>query len=84
MKDELVSKLDKYLTFIFVTIKISVRDLYIFPLGQIDKLLKLSGVILIITTAGRIFNIFCFLDYKGAITSFLIILILKILTKKIK
>lgn len=71
-KEEL-KKLDKYLTFMYVTIKISIRDLYIFPMGQINDLFCIALILAILSTISRILNIYCFLNYKGTILSSIII-----------
>jgi len=82
MSDETIKKIEKYLTFIYVTVKISVRDLYVLPAGHIDSLLKTAGVLLIITFLCKVFNLFVFLDFRGVLLAFLILIIIKIALRK--
>lgn len=73
MNKEKLEMIDKYLTFIYVTIKISVRDLYIFPMGQINDLFCISAILAIISIISKVFHLYCFLNYKGTILAFIII-----------
>lgn len=82
MKNGTLDKLDKYITFVYVTIKICVRDLYVIPLGYVNKLIILSGVLSLITLMCEIFNVIIFLEFKGVFLAFIIILIAKLMKGK--
>ena len=62
MSDEMIEKAQKYLTFVYVTLKIGVRDLYVLPIGHINSLLKTAGILMIITGICEIFDLLSFLS----------------------
>ena len=57
MSDEMIEKAQKYLTFVYVTLKIGVRDLYVLPIGHINSLLKTAGILMIITGICETFDL---------------------------
>ena len=81
MSDEMIEKAQKYLTFVYVTLKIGVRDLYVLPIGHINSLLKTAGILMIITGICEFFDLLSFLDFKGVFLAFIILLIIKIVLK---
>lgn len=83
MSDNELDKLNKLLTFIYSTIKISTRDLYVLPLGHIDSFIKMSGLLAITSFICKLLNIFCFLDFKGVVFAFIILIVIKIIEKRL-
>ena len=82
MNETDIKKAGKILTFLYATIKISVRDLYVLPMGHIDSLLKMSGVLALITFGCDWLGFFSFLDCKGVLLACLILLTVKFASKR--
>ena len=71
---DISNKILKLLDLIFVTFKVTTRDLYIIPCANIKEFLVLAIMITAISLTAHILNMPVFLDYRGCIVGVIILL----------
>jgi hypothetical protein len=74
-------KVLKLLDIIFVTFKVTTRDLYVIPCANIKELLAIACMITVVSITARLLNMPVFLDYRGCIVGAVILGIVCIFTK---
>lgn len=72
----------KCLDFIYLSIKISLQELHIFPRKNCGEMVKVSGIITVILTTCHIFNIPTLIDYRGGIVATILFGLFKLLVEK--
>lgn len=79
---EPVQKLVNILDTIFVTFKVTTRDLYVIPCAHIREYLSLALMITAMSVIAAILELPVFLDYRGCIVGILILCVVYLFTKK--
>lgn len=72
---------DVMLKFIFKTIKICVRDMFILPLSNLKEMFILSIVFFIATALTKIIVGYSFLDWRGVLSAVIFLLLLTVICK---
>jgi|GEM_PF-3565175 len=80
----IAERLLKLLDLIFVTFKVTTRDLYVIPCANIKEFLALAIMISAMSVTAAILKLPSFLDYRGCIVGTLILFIVFLFTKKDK
>lgn len=73
-----------FIKFIFKTIKLSVRDMFILPLANLKEMLIISIALLASSGLTKFFTGYSFLDWRGVLVAFLILLVLFLTSKNPK
>ena len=77
----LTNKLLKFFDMIFVTFKVTTRDLYVIPCAHIKEFLAIALMISAVSITARILNMLVFLDYRGCIVGVIILFIVFVFSK---
>jgi hypothetical protein len=67
---------------IFVTFKVTTRDLYVIPCANIKEFLAISCMITAVSITARLLDMPVFLDYRGCIVGIVILGIVYLFTAK--
>lgn len=81
---EVAQKFLDFLDMIFVTLKITTRDLYVIPCSNIKEFIVLAMMISALSITATILRLPAFLDYRGCLIGVLILSIVYMFTKKDK
>ena len=74
-------KILKLLDIIFVTFKVTTRDLYVIPCANVKEFLAIACMITVVCMTADFFNIPVFLDYRGCVVGDMILGIVYLFTK---
>ena len=66
-------KVLKLLDLIFVTFKVTTRDLYVIPCANIKEFLAIACMVTVVNITARILDMPVFLDYRGCIVGVVIL-----------
>lgn len=74
--------LENFFKFVFKTIKICVRDMYMLPLNNLKEMLVLAICFTVASIIMQLTVHFSFLDWRGTLVSVIILLVLMLLCKE--
>jgi len=79
---DLTQKFVNLLDTIFVTFKVTTRDLYVIPCANINEFITLALMISTMSVTSAILNLPFFLDYRGCIAGTLVLAVVYLFTTK--
>lgn len=79
---DLTQKVVNFMDTIFVTFKVTTRDLYVIPCANIKEFITLALMISTMSLTSSVLELPFFLDYRGCIIGTLVLAIVYLFTRK--
>jgi len=79
---EIAEKILKLLDIIFVTFKVTTRDLYVIPCANINEFLAIACMLTVVSITARLLKMPALLDYRSCIVGVVILGIVYLFTRK--
>ena len=79
---DIAQKFTKLLDLIFVTFKVTTRDLYVIPCANIKEFLAIAGMLSVLSIIAGILKMPVFLDYRGCLVGAANLFVVYLFTKK--